>query len=383
MVGRVIYGASTVGEVIYNICKSTGIDVLCFCDDNKNKIGNKLCDVDIMSIQNVIQLYGHDIEFILATADIIDVINKLKFHGIDKWVTAQNIIGESDLSLIPINKTYEFVEFAVNACIISQNGYLTPDKVFLRSVDIIITERCTLKCKNCSNLMQYYVNPTDIDTNNILESVRLLCKNTDEIHEVRIIGGEPFINKNLHIIVNNVIQEDKIKKIVIYTNGTIIPNELQLKSLKNDKIVVLITDYGISKKTQLLVDLLNKENVVNVCNKAGGWTDCSDIKRNNRSNDELIVMFNSCCAKNTFSLINNKIYRCPFSANLHMLHAIEEESNDYILLSDDNTVKETLKYFISNTTFLQSCDYCNGRSFDSTVIEPGIQIKRPIYYKRF
>ena len=35
-----------------------------------------------------------------------------------------------------------------------------------------------------------------------------------------------------------------LKRIAIYTNGTIIPKEHQLECLKNDKVIFMITDYS-------------------------------------------------------------------------------------------------------------------------------------------
>ena len=36
------------------------------------------------------------------------------------------------------------------------------------SLDIVVTERCSLKCESCSNLMQYYAKPKHIQTDTIL-----------------------------------------------------------------------------------------------------------------------------------------------------------------------------------------------------------------------
>ena len=33
------------------------------------------------------------------------------------------------------------------------------DVLNLKAMDIVVTERCSMKCRDCSNLMQYYVKP--------------------------------------------------------------------------------------------------------------------------------------------------------------------------------------------------------------------------------
>ena len=35
----------------------------------------------------------------------------------------------------------------------------------------MITEKCSMKCKDCSNLMQYYENPINSDLNLLLKSI--------------------------------------------------------------------------------------------------------------------------------------------------------------------------------------------------------------------
>ena len=44
----------------------------------------------------------------------------------------------------------------------SQKKYLDPDLLFVRRVDLVLTEKCSLKCKD-SHIKQYYENPVNID----------------------------------------------------------------------------------------------------------------------------------------------------------------------------------------------------------------------------
>ena len=34
--------------------------------------------------------------------------------------------------------------------------YFDQSKTYLRSLDIVITTKCSMKCESCANLMQYY-----------------------------------------------------------------------------------------------------------------------------------------------------------------------------------------------------------------------------------
>ena len=73
----------------------------------------------------------------------------------------------------------------------------------MRSLDVMITTRCSLKCKNCSNLMQYYKNPENTDGSEIIKALDIIHNNVDFISEYRVIGGEPLMNRDWASIVNN------------------------------------------------------------------------------------------------------------------------------------------------------------------------------------
>ena len=39
------------------------------------------------------------------------------------------------------------------------------------SIDLMLTEKCSLKCKDCSNLMQLYAKPIDQDFEMVISSI--------------------------------------------------------------------------------------------------------------------------------------------------------------------------------------------------------------------
>ena len=71
--------------------------------------------------------------------------------------------------------------------------------------------------------MQYYSKPVQIDTSVILKSLQALKLCFDYVHEFRIIGGEPLLNKEFGKIIDYISKNFNYGYIVVYTNGTIIP----------------------------------------------------------------------------------------------------------------------------------------------------------------
>lgn len=381
----IIFGAGIVGEVIFEACRDTGIKVDSFCDNNKNKTGVKKCGIDIIHVSDLKDKYK-DANFIISTADINDVIKQLDGLGFSKWNTGNSLLEDFDVFQHKFSAPNDFVKYAVDTCINCQENYLNPDKLFLRSLDVIITERCSLKCKNCSNLMQYYEKPKDCDYSELEKTIDRFCYIIDEINEFRVLGGEPFMNKNFDLTIKRLAGEPRVKKIVVYTNGAIMPEKEKLACLKNDKTLVLITDYGkLSRRLGDLTQEFSKENISFYVHKAGGWTNCSDVSKHNRDKEGQENIFRNCCAKNTFTLSDGKLYRCPFSANAGRLKAVPDFRDDYISIfeGEKDIVKKSMKEFIMEKNSLKTCDYCNGRPFGDEEIEPAIQLKKHLDYQKY
>ena len=382
----IIFGAGIVGEVLYRACCNAGIKIECFCDNNLNKTKKSLYDIPVVYTPGL-KTKCKDAIFLISAADIKDVVEQLLSLGYSKWYPCSALLRDFEIYQHKFNVPMEFVEYAVATAILCHDNYLTPDKLFLRSVDIIITERCSLKCKNCSNLMQYYEKPADCDIKELLKTIDKFCDVVDEVNEFRVIGGEPFMNKEFDVIIKRLIDEPKVKKIVIYTNGTIVPREDKIECLKNNKILLIITDYGkLSRNLKPLIEVLQQNKIAYYAEKARGWTDCAKIMKHERDIEQQKEIFRNCCAKNTITLSKGRLYRCPFSANADRLRAVPDFKSDYVDIFDKiavNEMKKKIRKFLLERDFLEVCDYCNGRSFGDPEIQPAIQVEKPTEYKKY
>ena len=57
----------------------------------------------------------------------------------------------------------------------------------------------------------------------------------DKIYEFRVLGGDPFMNKDMYKVVNKLANYDKTEKVIVYTNGRIVPKGPNLECLKMKK----------------------------------------------------------------------------------------------------------------------------------------------------
>lgn len=399
----IIFGADIAGKVTGQILKNEGISVDCYVDNNTNKCGIAL---DGIPVQHASELSKADSDtlFLIASTYISDIIHQIESMGLAQWAP---IVGFLESAITSNAKeilqgdlrrnhaggefTRDFDEFVLKNMINSQRKYLDPDKLYIRSVDLIITERCSLKCKDCSNLMQFYERPQNIGDEELLHDLEQITSLADEINEIRIIGGDPFMNKNFVEITNAAVAKDNVNSAVVYTNGTICPPDERIAAIANPKTFVFVTTYGDhSRNVEKLEAALIRNNISFNLQPAYGWTDCGQIEQRNRDDRAQEKIFSMCCAKHFTTLTDGKIFRCPFTANAHRLSAIPDNSDDYFDLENlgdryasTEQAKQALKTFLQRIPFTPACDYCNGRTYGDPEIQPGVQTEKPLTYKKY
>lgn len=401
-----IFGADIAGKIVKKVLDNHGIAIRGFVDNNKNKTDFVLDGVFVYHAPDFIRDAKKDAVILIASTYISDIIRQLEDHGFYNWspiVSFLELYDEAEYRKMltgDLRKnhsggefTHDFDVFVLANMKNSQIKYLDESKLYIRSIDIVITEKCSLKCQDCSNLMQYYEKPVDIEYEQVRMEIDLITTAADEINELRIIGGDAFMNKNFPQIVNYAASKPNVNKVVIYTNGTIAPNIDRIREIsKSDKIFVFITTYdALSRNVDKLSAALEENEIQYNRQPAYGWTDCGHIKKHDRDNEKQTYIFQNCCAKHFTTLTDSKLFRCPFAANLHRLTATPDFADDYIELQDVTALSESdlqayrmrLKKYLREIAYIKYCDFCNGRTYGDPEIEPGIQTKAPLKYVMF
>ena len=204
-----------------------------------------------------------------------------------------------------------------------------------------------------------------------------------------MLGGDPFMNKDLHKVINHLAEYDQVNKIAIYTNARIIPKKENLECLKNKKVVLDISDYGLldnkKKKVEELIKVLKVNNIAYTSYTITRWQDCGRILPfQKRTEEEKRRVFNFCCNSDLLSLLHGKLYRCPFSANATNLKAIPNDKTDIVDLSDEKIsladLKLKIKELAYDKKYLTACNFCNGRDYKTPSIDAAIQTNKPLPY---
>lgn len=384
----IIFGAGVIGEATLYACIAKGIYVDYFVDD---RIKGPVVGVQVLTTVELAERYD-DAEFYLTSPNIEDMIVPLRTMGFTKWKSCGEVLKDFDIEGIKFKSingsnesslySTEHVKYLIRTCLHHHYNYEHPELLTVQSVDLMITEKCSMKCRDCSNLMQYYEHPENADMAEMLAMIDGLCAKMDEIYEFRVIGGEPFMHKELHTVVAHVCAKPNVRKVAIFTNATIVPRDHQWEALQHEKVRFFITDYDeLSRNIRPLVEALDARKIPYVSEKANGWTDCASLEKHNRTVAQNEAIWTACCAKNLATLADGRLYRCPFAANAAKLRAVPDYAGDYLAVAGAS--RDDIRTFLRGKTYIETCDHCNGRSYDAEVIKAGIQVKKPLVYQKY
>ena len=387
----VLYGAGDLGELTKFALDKLEIKIDFYCDSNIEKTNQNYFGIKVISPEELFKLDKNTNIFI--TNNYISQIKNELYEA--KFINVYDCVNLLESTNFPIDIIYKSlpapkierrIAFYKNMCL--KENYLRNRKLVLKSLDVQITERCSLKCANCSNLMQYYESPKNSEIDITFKSIERFMECIDEIYEFRILGGDPFMNKEMYKVVNKLKEYTKVKKIIVYTNGRIIPKGENLECLKDPRVIVDCTNYGaVSNKHDEIVKVLDENEILYSTYLTTKWQDCGRVLPfKERTEEEKKYLFSNCCNSDLLSLLHGKLYRCPFSANGVNINAIPNDEKDVVNLTDESIslpeLKEKIKYLTFDKKYLTACSFCNGRDYRTEPIAAAVQTKKPLEYNK-
>lgn len=244
-------------------------------------------------------------------------------------------------------------------------------KLFAQLAQICLTERCTLKCRKCAHACYNVPNSTeDPALDYIKESADCFFSKFDVVREFVLIGGEPFLYKDIKEVIAYIGEKyrDKIILFAITTNGTILPDDEIIDLCKRYDVTIRVSDYSasiprLSLQYEKLYEKLSENKVI-------AWkTDCEEswfdygFEEVDRGSEEkaLIVAFDECrtpCRE----ISGSKYYYCVMARSVAANLGIEAGKTDYIDLTEieDRRILLEFQMGFSNKGYLDMCRYCRG-----------------------
>ena len=366
----IIYALTEEAEAIAYACEDNGIKITGFCDNEIRKTKDLFCGYDVYYTSDLPKKFKKA-KFLVAHHTLENCAEQLSDLGFYDVYSPLELLKNLKVESHQYRTSTNYMKNKVATTIKLNDLYFDDSKTYLKSLDVVITTKCSMNCESCANLMQYYVAQKNTDED-ILKAVKILSENVDHISEYRIIGGEPLMNKNWAKITKGVIDQDPNRSVYIYSNGTICPKDEQLEIFHGKKLNFYLTDYDdLSRNMEKVVKILTKHGIGFYRKPAGNWVDCSRIKKHNRSTKQLKQVFKECCATALYTLLSGKLYTCPFIANASNLKAIPDNKADYVdLFSGSEKLKNKISKLVKMKNFFPACDFCDGRPHDpATALE--------------
>lgn len=229
-----------------------------------------------------------------------------------------------------------------------------------RYLEMPITTRCTLKCKECCNFIQYYKTPYDITYKTICEQIDKITSMSDVIEKLRILGGEPLLHNDLPMIIKKCVESSKIHQVELVTNGTVSLSDEVVSVLKNRKISVYLSNYGeLSRKIKINCEILKDNGIpYRVEREQLYWLKLGETYCRNKTIEQLKVDKQRCVAE-TICLFNGKLYICPKAAHGHDLSIYSAECDEFVDLIEDKKSNKKKVYQLLNRDYFSACNYCD------------------------
>ena len=188
-----------------------------------------------------------------------------------------------------------------------------------------------------------------------------------------MVGGEPFLNSEFDEILEYVMSKEKIRQIIIVTNGTVIPSDSTIRKLRECNAIVRVSDYGLFDKMSQFVTKLDKAGVNVRIQQDMKWNDPGDTVKRGKSEEEIYRQYNRCeFSMKCKYLCENQLFTCARAASLYRL-GITDAVGDVLEITERTTKQDLLEFYLHS--YGEVCDFCDLWSdYGGEVIPAAVQM---------
>ena len=260
----------------------------------------------------------------------------------------------------------------------------------LRHATLIITFRCTLKCKHCLMFAPFFEPQKDFGTDELCRTIDTFFKLVDHCDIFNVQGGEPLMHRDLPVILDRLMEyKSQTSKVLLTTNGTLMPTAELVDCLIRHKshIQVNMSNYGetLSRKAKEISELLENKGIKHREFKYygdgmhyGGWLDFTDHTYKHMTEEEIIDQCKECgCRKETqFCMRPGEMFCCGRNMRRVDLGIIPKDEKAYVDMFGDKSIEDRRQNIrdIIEAPYTPACAYCFGKRKGRTHQPPAIQL---------
>lgn len=340
-----------------------------FLIDNKGQ-EESLYDLEILGIEDAaIRLKGKNIKIVVTTVrySYLDISKKLTDLGFK-----------------------EYKDYCIFERFAQEWNLRWKNRCVLSKIDTVVTSRCSLKCMNCNMFIGHVAEPSDISLDRLKRNFDIFFDSVDYVYEYTLLGGEPFIHRELKEIISYLGDRygERIGQINLISNGTIVPEETVVRTLFQYHVTVHISDYTCSvqykKKLKEVAECFSQAGVEYYIIPNNTWKDIvypQDIYTAKNPREHMLL-----CGHSTHSVDNGRLYWCDpaFAAESFMgFPSQEDDSLDLVENKKKNSKFEAsiniIKYLLGDVNergYMSICEKCAGVGQDNDrIVQAGVQKK--------
>lgn len=168
----------------------------------------------------------------------------------------------------------------------------------------------------------------------------------------------------------------KVGRVILITNGTIIPNKKVIDSLRRSNIQVWLDKYGsLSTKADEFYRILTDNNIDVWFDPIHSWLDFGLMTRKYTDKRDIEENFDSCYLRDCCGFYDGKLYRCSRTyvlENNGLEQPGEYECIDINAISNRKDMSRALRKFYG-LDYVKACGWCNKKE-DRKAIPTGEQL---------
>ena len=230
-------------------------------------------------------------------------------------------------------------------------------------MEFVLTDYCNLNCKGCSHFAPLAEKDfADVDRlNRVFERVGRVCGRT--VKSVYLMGGEPLLHPHVAEIAENMRKAFPTQKLMLFTNGILLPKMSQefWDTMRKINAVIAVTRYPVAFDYDSLDGLCRSHGVV--CEEVfdrGRQGQFFKFALDPKRGQQKTISHFKCYNRGCVTITGDRIYPCAISACVtHLNKACGTEfahsAKDYIEVDRLHDVKQILALRDRPVPF---CSYC-------------------------
>ena len=360
----ILWGAGKLGGVVAHAIKSSGLRIAAFVDSEYDKQGTIYLDGPVISPHQLYTQYSNAIVIVSCAFPIVyDELQK------DSAVTVydpHSFLLEIDFSGYVGGLTFEFASRIVENALRNYALYYGTGS-FIEQLAFLLTDKCTLNCKNCDGYIPFHAHPKTDSLDTIKNSYKKIIEVCGHVEIINLLGGEPLLHPDIAQVTRYFANDNRCSHVAIISNGTIVPKPELIDILKSPKCTFRISDYGnLSRHKDEIIALLEKEKIKYEVTNYQYWDRIPTIQQRYETSEQLNAKYAACTA-NLFYVKHGKLFQCTFVAGLSdlgrsMLPDFEKNYVDLFPQSNKDVTLQVEKFVqqLHLRQHLDACKYCPG-----------------------